>query len=873
MSWLTRTWDTLSDTERQLWQMTVWAAVLYLIHFDLYALWYIEDAAISFAFARNIAIGEGLVAFAGGEPVEGFSNPTWTLSLAAFQWLGLTPFASAKVLGAVCGVLTLPMATMWTLALQQRPSRLAGLTPLLLAVSPQFVAWNASGLENCFFSLFLAAGSLCVIRQMKHPDCLKASGLCWACLAITRPEGLAYVLIGLGLGATWMVNRHGFVRCRRWLGWLVISTVLPLLLWHLWRYNAFGWELPNTYYAKLGESRFAPWEWDRKGWKYLRRFGFTTAHAFLIPLYIIGQTGLTGKRPVLGLTLCAAAYLLTIPGLGWLAQLLGVLDISWDDPVWLIPPRIGLWACVLTVTPMLGLTRVGAGPRTLAWAFVSAVLCYTLYVGGDWMAGFRWLSFLIVPLLVLLTDSIISLYALVRVRQRWLRYSAMTLATATPIIAAILHTGALIGFPETSPYDVRRRVLYIETIRQQLDLDHITQLEVDMGAHLWWGDAHYIDLAGLTDVPMGHHQWERPFIREYVYQEIQPEFAHVHGGWSKKTKMRTHSEWRDYLEMTPYAPNVWNRHVGNFIRRDLVFQQEWPGSTKRFVRFGESVELVGWHAPSLPLTPGHELRITLGWRRGRSKVDNFRAYVYIANDDAMVLNETPPLYDWIAPRQWARTEIAMSQHHIALPPDMPLGRYDLGIFVISDDQQMVLPLVSAQKPATGDAPRVAVGEARWPNAIGVVSPQRRDQVAAKKLQQMIVQIQQGHCKAATGYWKTARNYYPPDHQERRRITPTSEILLARCFATLSTQTTDPTTKRALLREALRWNHHDDDVLEIAQATAEQARLDGERLLQSDALDDAYAQWALSLTANPNQPHLRRRTETLRDQRHHATSAQ
>ena len=406
----------------------------------------------------------------------------------------------------------------------------------MLAVSPQFVAWNASGLENAYFTLFLCAASLCLIAQLTQPRAYPFSGLFWFLLAITRPEGLAYVLIGGGVGVVWIHTRHGTYKAAIWAGYFVATFSLPFVLWHLWRYQTFAWELPNTYYAKLGETRFGLWKWEKLGWNYIRNFSLITAHGFLIPLYVLGQTGGSGRAPRLGLGLCIFAYLLTLPGLGWLADGLGWFDITWDDPEWLIYVRVGAWGMVLLMTPLLGLRRYGAGPRSLAWAYVTAVLCYTLYVGGDWMAGFRWLSFLIVPLLVLFTDSLETLYRTLEGRRHWLQRGGPTLAAAVAIIAAIAHTSALIGYPETSPYDVRRRVLYIEQIRQQLDLDHITQMEVDMGAHLWWGDAHFIDMAGLADVPMGHHKWERSFVREYVYEEKKPEFAHVHGGWGKKRK-------------------------------------------------------------------------------------------------------------------------------------------------------------------------------------------------------------------------------------------------------------------------------------------------------------------------------------------------
>ena len=52
-------------------------------------LWYIDDAAISFSFARNLADGHGLVAQAGGERVEGYSNPLWVALMALWAWIGV----------------------------------------------------------------------------------------------------------------------------------------------------------------------------------------------------------------------------------------------------------------------------------------------------------------------------------------------------------------------------------------------------------------------------------------------------------------------------------------------------------------------------------------------------------------------------------------------------------------------------------------------------------------------------------------------------------------------------------------------------------------------------------------------------------------
>jgi hypothetical protein len=867
MSWLGDKWDRLTSTEKIIWQGTVWSAILYLLHFDLYTTWFVEDAAISFSFARNFASGEGLVAYAGGEAVEGFSNPSWTLSLAAFSALGINPFISAKLLGAIAGLLTLPLAALWTNSLRGEPTPYAALAPLLLALSPQFVAWNASGLENAFFSLLLTASCLSVLRQIEQPSRYPWAGLLWALLAITRPEAPVYALIGLGFGGVWVLRLHGLPAFARWALAMGASFGIPFVAWHVWRYDYFAWEFPNTYYAKLGENRFAPWRWNTRGWSYLRGFALSTAHGFLIPIYVLGQTGLRGKGALVGLLLTSAAFLLSLPGIKWLQDALA-FAFSWEDPEWLIAPRVVAWVLLAAIVPLLGLRRVGSPGRTLAWGFVVAILAYTLYVGGDWMSGFRWLSLLIVPLIVLLTDGIIALTSTLRstgfYRSSW---AALALLIATPGLVGAGQSALLISMPETSPYDVRRRVLYIEQIRQRLGIDHITQMEVDMGAHLWWGDAHYVDMAGLTDLPMGHHTWELPFVGEYVYLERNPDFAHVHGGWAKRTKMRRHPEWKNYLEMTGYAPNVWNRHVGNFIRRDLVFQPEWPGGTARQVQFGTSVELVGWHAPSLPVTPGHAIHLTLGWRRGRTRVTDFRALVYLANDEHITIQEMAPIYDWLAPSRWRRTEIAMSHHSLPVPANFPPGRYDLGVLVIDTKNGEVIEAKPLSGNGTTEQPRLALGEVRWPSVVGVVGSEKRDLIAAKKLFQLDKQAGLGNCPAAVNLWKVFRGYYPGDHPMVAAISAEKSRSLARCFSTAAASASEPDEAAYQLQQALRWNHRDPQVRARASLFADAQEGLGEQQLAAAKLDEAYNSWRRALIADPSRTQLRRRTEALRDQRH------
>ena len=58
-------------------------------HASLYGRWEVDDAGITFAYARSVATGAGPVLQLGAPPVEGFSDPTWLALLAFGRMLGL----------------------------------------------------------------------------------------------------------------------------------------------------------------------------------------------------------------------------------------------------------------------------------------------------------------------------------------------------------------------------------------------------------------------------------------------------------------------------------------------------------------------------------------------------------------------------------------------------------------------------------------------------------------------------------------------------------------------------------------------------------------------------------------------------------------
>ena len=501
-------------------------------------------------------------------------------------------------------------------------------------------------------------------------------------VAISRPEAPLYAFVaGLTGGLGLLFSPNGFRRVLYWAPrWLAVCAA-PFLLWHGWRWSYFAWEFPNTYYAKLdGENRFRPWSWSikRGGWDYLRAYALASGTGFWLGLYMLGQTGWKGFRKWLFIPLFILHILLLIPGLSWLRT------IILSEPTWFAELRIASLFATFLVLPLIGLGRHGWRARLLAYNLTGVVLFFALYSGWDWMQGYRWLSFCAIPMAVLMTDALGLVSDRVQETQ-WRDSLRVWLIIRMPIaivfVISTVTTVVYVNRLETSPFDVYRRVLYMQQVQQRLHLDHVTLLEVDMGAHMWWSGFHLVDMAGLIDVPMGHHKWDKPFISEYVYEERNPEFAHVHGSWASKTKMKSHKEWKRYLKIHPYPINPSYHHDGNHIRKDLLIKDQWPGPLGRAVSFARGVELVGWDTPSAIGIPGETLYLESGWRKTRNTPD-FRVVAFLSNGTLSVIRELPPAYDWLPPHRWKKnTDIVMAYHSFTLPSDLPTGNYDLGFFV------------------------------------------------------------------------------------------------------------------------------------------------------------------------------------------------
>ena len=272
-----------------------WLALLaYLAYISRF---FVDDAFISFRYARNLLEGHGLV-WNPGERVEGYSNFLWILELAAIWAVtGVPPEDAARWLSVAYTAATLGAMAWWAWRLPGLRERglIWWMALALLCSSATFALWtSAGGLETRQFTFFvlLAVAALTAHRGSRRG--LAVASLSLALASLTRPEG---PLIAACCFAWWAAQEAasasherpgsgarawalGVIRRMDWRGalWLALPFALIVGAHFLWRFSYYGEWLPNTYYAKF----VRPW-WD-VGLRYLGAAGLETGLYLLLPL-------------------------------------------------------------------------------------------------------------------------------------------------------------------------------------------------------------------------------------------------------------------------------------------------------------------------------------------------------------------------------------------------------------------------------------------------------------------------------------------------------------------------------------------------------------------------------------------------------------
>ena len=216
--------------------------VVFLLQCFWFRHFQVDDAFITYRYAQNWSAGLGPV-MNPGEHVEGVSNLPWTAILALMKVAGLEPHVIAPVLGLLCGLLCVALATRLSVQWSKlQGAQGGGSAGVLLALCAPVAIWSISGLETLLYTslvtLFLI---LATDVQWQHRRL--RLGILLACVASMRPEGvlllLAWMFCALVAG-TWKLRLPSVL-----LGFALLAT--PLLALRLWFYG--DW-VANTVHAK-----------------------------------------------------------------------------------------------------------------------------------------------------------------------------------------------------------------------------------------------------------------------------------------------------------------------------------------------------------------------------------------------------------------------------------------------------------------------------------------------------------------------------------------------------------------------------------------------------------------------------------------------
>jgi len=324
----------------------------------------VDDAYISFQYAKNLSLGRGLV-FNPGELVDGYTNFLWVILLAPL-------FAAARALeldptrAAIGMNLLIALGCLWLIYFVGRRILIHGwfgvATALVLCTLDNgFQGYAISGLENHLVALCMLAAMLAWSSTRERAWLWTGTWLGLATLA--RPDAALFaVAFAIAAGARPKRARLAL------LVWAVISGA-----WFVWRWRYYGTLLPNTFHLKVGSTFDAV---DR-GWHYTRTFVEDRYYVPLAALIALRWASRPAVRWLLSFVALHVAWIVYVGGdfysghrfyVAMLPAVYLLVGLSADE----------LLARVLSSEPMAGL-RANRPARIASFALAACVLGYGLF--------------------------------------------------------------------------------------------------------------------------------------------------------------------------------------------------------------------------------------------------------------------------------------------------------------------------------------------------------------------------------------------------------------------------------------------------------------------------------------------------------------
>jgi len=645
------------------------AAIGFVLHCQYFWSFTVDDGAISFTFARNLADGYGLVYFPDGERVEGYSNPIWMFFLALLIKIGITPFISAKVFGALFGAgAIILLAMMVPRCFGGRLSPASLVAACLLAANTSFACYVVSGLENGLYMFLLALSLFLHLREMPDRSRFPWSGLAMLALALTRPEAiLAVAILAFHRGMDWIIKRR--LPDKQDLQTLALFIV-PFGIYQAWHYQYFRDFLPNTYYAKMKQSEIADVaELNSGGWIYVKGFLSSYHISLLAPLIAAG---------------------LILPG-PWIPRLLITAFIIAGGffPIY----SRGDWMREYRLLTMF------SGFLFLLAAGGAQLLFYAAW-------KFTWKK----------KDNSKTSRAqkdLLAAAPKW-RFSAgialllVSIGLSAPTgLAAVENSPKFKSRPTATYKNISKRA---KRFHNAAELAHVlpwaTLTDPDMGGVGWdWG-GRILDLGRLCDVAFARYHYDQHFVQERVLDEEHVEFAHIRRWVKNKTRLPFLKRWQDEYIVLPKKGETVEQH-GDYVKKKGVFILETPSDVQPISEpIGDfKLQLVQLEPQSNILPSEGMLSVKKIWTVSEKMPEGIRFELLLTNSsdkDMWSSGKLEPVYGWYTSEMWLPGEyvfewldaelryVPEGEYHYAIRVHYMgeiLGRRDLPITLVISDKK------------------------------------------------------------------------------------------------------------------------------------------------------------------------------------------
>ena len=510
---------------------------IYLFNTSFLSGWIIDDAGITYAYAKNLALGYGLVSQPGVPPVEGYSNFLWLLFMTPFFLLNIFhPYITVKAISFSCVLLTYIYLHF---SIKHITNKILPTLMILMCLSlnTSYLIWTCSGLENPLLGLL---GTILLFHLIRTPaaKCINTkesiiAALIVVTIGLTRPDGIMYSLaFPIYLLYLLLFTRLMFKNILRSFISYTSTVILLMGTFIIFRYSYFGEFYPNTYYVKGGPTI-----------------------SNLIKSLLLQDSYLIKVQELVSSLFGSNFWLITIITITLTATILIFQKIKRDNIVILL-------------------------------IFTYIALLIHILMPNDWMGEYRFATLFIIfyyGTLIILTTLIINFFF-----HKFRYKNEITALIFIALLGGICKEhyqrfskfidAPIVAFEGVKTYYSDR----FDNYSDKLNLSSASILLPDIGATLFYSKLRVYDLVGLTDpVTARTLKRDKKKFYNYVFDEIKPTFIHIHGNWTFQSNLDADPRFRrDYVPISEYHDDYIKKRTnqdmmsGDFIRKDAVIDKE-----------------------------------------------------------------------------------------------------------------------------------------------------------------------------------------------------------------------------------------------------------------------------------------------------------